>query len=239
MMSSKFLSPIAIQFAFIAALICSACSTDVAGTDEQTNSVAGKDDNISSGIPAENPTDSLLNIQSSSSFEEPFSSSSIDGGSTGTILRPGISGAGDSLEFEQFDTPLIPVSIFTLDTLVKAPAFDQCLEEYCNLDSREKITFTKGTFYYQIDIWAAKVECESNNAQVAFYSVFNHDIVKKKFFSHDEGEVEMFKQDCLAEGGSISDDFSTCSISNISEFYYYDSNWSKYSQIILSHCNNI
>ncbi|GEM_PF-6362521 len=235
MMSFKFISPIAIQSAFIAALFCSACSTDVAGTDEQTNSVAGKDEGMSSGI------------QSSSSFEVPFSSSSIDSGSAETTPRPGISGAVDCLEFEQFDTPLIPESIFTLDTLHTAPAFDICTGEYCNIDTRKKIIGTKGTFYYQMWPWEAKVECEANDSQSSSYSVSKYGSTIKEFISLNEDEVEMFKQDCIAEGGHTESSNTfygieepsnsiICTLNDANEFYYYDNNWSKYSQIILSHC---
>lgn len=57
----------------------------------------------------------------------------------------------DSLKFEDFVIPLIPVSIFTLDTLHTAPAFDPCTGENCNIDTRKKFIGTKRTFYYKIE----------------------------------------------------------------------------------------
>lgn len=242
MMSSKFILPIAIQFAFTVALFCSGCTTDVAGTDEQTNSIANNDGNeSSSSVPSSSP---IFPVSSSSTDGEPTDS--------GTGLPPGSNGNGamDPLP-NQFDVPVnpIPESIFTLDTLQTGPTSAICTGDQCNIiDTRKKIIGTKGTFYYKMEPWEAKVECEANDSQSSSYSVSKYGSTIKKFASLDKGEVEMFKQDCIAEGGHTESgntfygieglsNSTICTLNDADEFYYYDNNWSKYSQIILNHCN--
>lgn len=224
-----------IPFSTLMLTALTACGLNLAGTDEQENTIA-KDPDVNESV------DPATGDSYSSSTS--FSSSSNDDTPTGsgTVFIPSTNGnnAVDHPGLQDFDITLIPDSIFTLDTLHTAPAYDICTGEYCNIDTRKKIIGTKGTFYYQMWSWEAKVECEANDSQSSSYSVSKYGSTIKEFVSLDEGEVEMFKQDCIAEGGNIGSDIpsnsTTCTLSNADEFYYYDSNWSKYSHIILSHC---
>lgn len=248
MKNSFFTNKTAVKFAASVVLAISAttmfpaCSNDsVAGTDEQANSIA---ENESPTIPGDTSSSSV-------STGSPLLPPIIEGDSTPPIFN--VDSIPPIIENNQnFDITVSPAdsildSIINLDTLYTAPAFDICTGEYCNIDTRKKIIGSKGTFYYQMWPWEAKVECEANDSQSSSYSVSKYGSTIKEFVSLDEGEVDMFKQDCIAEGGNIGSDIfsgsdipsnsTTCTLSNADEFYYYDSNWSKYSQIILSHCN--
>lgn len=75
MKSSKIHTQIATYFAFVAALLYSACATDVAGTDEQTNNVADNPTSIDTCSTVV-PRDTSEVSSSSSSIDQPYSSSS-------------------------------------------------------------------------------------------------------------------------------------------------------------------
>lgn len=224
----------AVSFVLGFASIFGACSTNVAGTDEQENSIA-EDSQPSIGNSSAN-IESSSSIASSSSIE---SSSSIQITTQGNPVHTESSSSSESGEPEnpEVDVPIVEKN--DLDNLLEAASKNLTLGNAVDCICGTFLTAETelGKLEYNTENHYQDISCDENNGSMEYYQVTKefYEIIKV-FYSVNPDEQEFFKDNCSNELGTykVSDNRATCTLAMTQD--YKDPNWINMKDLVISHC---
>ncbi|PWJ62078.1 hypothetical protein BGX12_1239 [Fibrobacter sp. UWR4] len=241
----------AVSFGLCLISVFSACSTNVAGTDEQGNTIAA-DSSTDAPTPASSTSVNVTDVPSSNSSSSTIveSSSSIQitipvnpvdpeksepgsnpsSGSTGSI--------GNSENLEHILNAAANNVILT--TGVDLPDLPPSSSDSGGtpIQSMIQVSVENGSLTYSTKENRAFVACDENNFDTHSYLVLlNSDVAIKEFVSNSAEDHELFKTLCESQNGTYSskeENTSTCRISAMD--IYKDPDWMTFSNKVISHC---
>ncbi|SHL06533.1 hypothetical protein [Fibrobacter sp. UWEL] len=234
-----------------------ACGFNLAGTDEQENTVAAN--------PSTDATPTTAQSSSSAENSDPVAVNPSTGNS-GIILSSASAASLNDRNGTNLDSLIL--IICNDQTFYIVPSENSTIPSAGQPDNPSEPAVTppssssasKGDFDSMADTsYTVIVNGEtgdiSYNSQKEFGSVtcnqggltFSYsiktleEIVIKSFFDYEMTDTESFKNDCEAEGGRyelISEGNLQCTINVQGQAQYKDPVWEKYSQAVIGHCRN-